>query len=273
MLTFCSVLRHGGPTIIEDTDHPAYKKLQELGLEITQQIKPKAIVVFSAHWQGEPKLIEVNTASSQGLIYDFYGFPPHFYQYKFPNIGSPEVAERVLQLLEEAGIKSEGVRRGLDHGVWASFSCAFNPETNPLDIPIVQVSLFDSDDPDQHYRLGQAVQALRDENVQIIVSGMAVHNLKDMWKAFGSKQTMPYVKTFEPALKEAVESSPEERQRKLAELLKRPDARKAHPSFDHLLPIHIGAGAGGDDVGKEIFTQPEGSMSWAMYRFGDLVTA
>lgn len=256
---------------MEETDHPAYKKLQELGKEITQKIRPKAIVVFSAHWQGEPNLIEVNEAESQGLIYDFYGFPPHFYSYKFPNKGSPELAKRIVQLLGESGIKAEGVRRGLDHGVWASFMCAFDPEKNPLnDIPIVQVSLFDSDDPNQHYRLGQAMQALRDEGVQIIVSGMAVHNLRDRMKAFGQPGPLPYTVSFEAALTEAVERPPEERQQALAELLKRPDARKAHPDFDHLLPVHIGAGAAGNDMGERIWTLPEGSMSWSMFRFGEL---
>lgn len=155
-------------------DHPAYAQLQSLGKEITQKVKPKAVVVFSAHWQGDPKTIEVNTAESMGLIYDFYGFPPHFYYYEFPNRGDPGLAENILRLLEKAGIQGEGVRRGLDHGVWASFACAFNPKTNPLNVPIVQVSLFDNDDPDKHYALGQAVSALRDEGVLIIVSGMTV---------------------------------------------------------------------------------------------------
>jgi len=71
-------LSHGGPNIMEDTKHPAYLKLQEIGKEITAQ-KPKAIVVFSAHWQGFQDTIEVNTMESSPLIYDFYGFPvsPH----------------------------------------------------------------------------------------------------------------------------------------------------------------------------------------------------
>ena len=114
------------------------------------------------------------------------------------------------------------------------------------------------------------MQALRDEGVQIIVSGMAVHNLKDMWRASGLGKTMPYVETFEPAWTEAVEASPAERQGRMKELLRRPDARKAHPNFDHLLPIHVGAGAAGEDWGKQIWTYPEGSMSWAMYRFGEV---
>ena len=261
---------HGGPNIMEDIHHPAYAQLQKIGREITQTVKPKAVVVFSAHWQGEPKTIEVNTAESLPLIYDYYGFPPHFYELQYPNRGDPELAEKIISLLGDAGIKAEGVRRGLDHGVFASFMCAFDPKKNPLGVPIVQVSLFDSDDADQHYALGRAVESLPDEGVQIIVSGMAVHNLRDMWKAMGQPGPMPYAVSFDAALKEAVEQPVESRQKAMSDLLKRPDSRKAHPSFEHLLPIHIGAGAAGEDLGKQVWTKPEGSMSWAMYRFGEV---
>lgn len=68
-------LSHGGPNIMEDTKHPAYSKLQAIGQEITTKVKPKAIVVFSAHWQGFQDTIEVNTMEESPLIYDFYGFP------------------------------------------------------------------------------------------------------------------------------------------------------------------------------------------------------
>ena len=161
-----------------------------------------------------------------GLIYDFYGFPPHYYDFKYPNKGSPELAQKVLDKFQEAGIKAEGVRRGLDHGVWASFMCAFDPENNPLNVPIVQVSLFDSEDPDKHYRLGQAVASLRDEGVLIIVSGMSVHNLRDMWRAHSQPGPLPYAVSFDEALREAVEQAPEKRQKAMAELLRRPDARR-----------------------------------------------
>lgn len=63
-------LSHGGPPIIEDYNHPAHKKLQEIGLEITQKVKPKAVVVFSAHWQAKPNTIHVNTAEMTDLIYE-----------------------------------------------------------------------------------------------------------------------------------------------------------------------------------------------------------
>ena len=137
----------------------------------------------------------------------------------------------------------------------------------------MQVSLFNTEDPDQHYRLGQAVARLREQNILIIVSGMAVHNLRDLRFTFGNSKPMPYAVSFDEAIKDAVTTAPDERQKAMAELLKRPDARQAHPSFEHLLPIHIGAGAAGEDLGKRLWTYPEGSMSWAQYRFGEVENA
>lgn len=147
---------------------------------------------------------------------------------------------------------------------------AFEPDSNPLNVPIVQTSLFKTEDPVQHYRLGQAVSRLRDENILIIVSGMAVHNLRDMMFSFGDPNPLPYTVSFDEALKDAVTTAPTEREKAMADLLKRGDARQAHPYFDHLLPIHIGAGAAGEDHAKRLWTFKEGSMSWAQYRFGEV---
>ena len=54
-----------------DTEHPAHSKLQEIGKEITTKVKPKAVVVFSAHWQAGKNRIEVNTAEKTDLIYEY----------------------------------------------------------------------------------------------------------------------------------------------------------------------------------------------------------
>lgn len=265
--------RTGGPNIFEDTTHPAYTKLQTIGREITTQVRPKAILVLSAHWQASPKAIEVNTAPSQPLIYDYYGFPPHYYKVQFPNTGSPALASKILSTLREAGIEAEGVSRGLDHGVFAPFLVAFDPETNPLkaDVPIVQVSLFDSDDAERHLALGRALAPLREEGVVVVCSGMAVHNLRDLRSSYGKPGAQAYTLSFDAALKEAVEQDGvEAREKAMVALLRRSDARRAHPSFEHLLPVHVAAGAAGQDHGKQLWTLPEGSMSWAQYRFGDL---
>ncbi|KAL8808516.1 MAG: hypothetical protein Q9182_000067 [Xanthomendoza sp. 2 TL-2023] len=268
-------LSHGGPNIMYDTDHPAFQRLQEIGKEITTKVKPKAVVVFSAHWQAERDgQIEINSAETTDLIYDFSGFPKNYYKEQFPNVGSKDIAAQVIEAVQAANINIKPVKRGLDHGVWASFKVAapkaFDPEENPLNVPIVQTSLFSSEDPHQHYRLGQAVAKLREQNIQIIVSGMAVHNLRDLRFTYGGSEPLPYTASFDAALKKAVESSPGDRERMMADLLKRPDARQAHPTFDHLLPIHVGAGAAGEDLGTRLWTLGEGSLSWAQYRFGEV---
>ncbi|MCJ1453067.1 hypothetical protein MMC28_003412 [Mycoblastus sanguinarius] len=249
-----------------EVDHPAYKKLQQIGKEITTKVKPKAVVVFSAHWQAEEKnTIEINTKEINPLIYEATLTIP---KEKYPNVGSREISNQVIVSLKTSGIEVKPVSRGLDHGVWASFKVAFNPEENPLNVPIVQVSLFSSEHPNQHYNLGRAVAHLRSQNIAIIVSGMAVHNLRDLRYTMGNSKPLPYTSSFDEALKDAVTTLPAEREQKMAELLKRPDARQAHPTFDHLLPIFVGAGAAGEDVGERLFTLKEGSMSWAQYRFG-----
>ena len=264
---------HGGPTTMFDTVHPVFSKLREMGREITQKVKPTAVIVFSAHWQSDHVgAIEVNTSEQEPLLYDFYGFPRHYYMEKYPNKGSAEIARKVITHLNKAGIKTFEADRGLDHGVFVPFKIMFSPEENPLNVPIIQVSLFDDDnDADAHIKLGRAVEKLRDENIVIIVSGMAVHNLRDFHMTLNTGMTLPYAVSFDAALKEAVESTPgDQRDQNMVNLLKRPDARRAHPTFEHLLPIHIGVGAAGTDSGKQTWTLPEGSMSWGQYRFGEV---
>ena len=111
----------GGPNFMESKDHPAFLKLGKIGQEITTKVKPKAVVVFSAHWQYGPSTVAVNVARKTDLIYDFYGFPSYYYKYEYPNEGSREVAEKVIEKLSVAGIGVDRVQRGLDHGVWVGF--------------------------------------------------------------------------------------------------------------------------------------------------------
>ena len=136
-----------------------------------------------------------------------------------------------------------------------------------MNVPLVQVSLYHSEDPDAHYRLGKAVAPLREEGVVIIGAGMSVHNLREL--VFDG-EPMPYSVSFDNALKEAAEAPPSERQKKMAEICRRPDAKQAHPWMDHLMPIHVAAGAAGDDAGKQTWTMQEGSFGWAQYRFGEV---
>lgn len=173
--------------------------------------------------------------------------------------------------LAEAGIASRGVSRGLDHGVWSGFTVAFDPETNPLNVPLVQASLFGNESPQAHYALGRAVSSLRDEGVLIIGAGMTVHNLRDLASVFqGDGSPLPYTTSFDDALREAVETDPKVREERMTAVCRRPDARQAHPHMDHLMPVFVAAGAAHDEWGKQTWTFREGSMGWGQYRFGQL---
>ncbi len=84
----------------------------------------------------------------------------------------------------------------------------------------------------------------------------------------------PYAKRFDEASRDAVETEEEsEREEKLVQLLKRPAARPPRPTFERLLPIHVGIGAARGDKGKGHWTLSEGSLCWAQCRFGDVPEA
>lgn len=67
-------------------------------------------------------------------VCSFYGFPGHYYKEKYPNVGSAEVAQKVIGAINDSGLKAEGVKRGLDHGVWASFKCGTYIPIPPSDM-------------------------------------------------------------------------------------------------------------------------------------------
>ena len=109
----------------------------------------------------------------------------------FESRGSPTLSKRVLELLGESGITARPAQRGLDHGVFVPLRSMFPGAKT--DIPIVQVSLYASEDPAKTIALGEALAPLRgpskqcrprltraDEGVLIIGGGMAVHNLRDV---------------------------------------------------------------------------------------------
>ena len=99
-----------------DVDHPAYKKLTQIGREITTKVKPRAVVVFSAHWQGGRDTIYVNTAEQTDLIYEYV--LAAYYGWKVANV--------VVQLLRFPGSLLQGKvpERGQQGSVTQGARCA-----------------------------------------------------------------------------------------------------------------------------------------------------
>ena len=95
------------------------------------------------------------------------------YEYTYPAPGSPELANRIISLLAEKGLRcTADASRGWDHGVFVPLMLMF-PEAS---VPVVSMSLYSSQDASQHMEAGEALQGLRDEGVLIVGSGASFHN-------------------------------------------------------------------------------------------------
>ncbi len=208
--------------------------------------QPKAILVVSAHW--EASQFSVTAQSTPELLYDYYGFPAHTYQLSWPAPGSPELAARVRELLSDAGLPSvQEHNRGLDHGVFIPMKLAF-PDA---DVPVVQLSLRTGLDPAEHIALGTALAPLRDEGVLIIGSGMSFHNMRRLRQ--NSPDIDPESIRFDAWLADTVALPQDVREQRLINWAAAPGGRESHPAEEHLIPLHVVAGAAGEDPGLKVF--------------------
>ena len=225
-------------------------------------VAPRALLVISAHWE-EP-VFTLNTQAAPGLLYDYYGFPAHTYQLTWPAPGAPELAGEVAELLEGAGFTSaRDNQRGLDHGVFIPLKLV-RPEA---DIPVLQLSLRADMDPQAHLELGRALAPLREQGVLIIGSGMSFHNIPLMRASLPTPA--PAVLAFDEWLQSAIVLPQAARDAALADWQQAPGAGLAHPDAEHLLPLHVVAGAAGASRGACTFRQVAMGVPLAGFVFAD----
>lgn len=208
--------------------------------------KPRAILVVTAHWsEAHPT---ISSAASHKMYYDYSGFPPAAYELSYGAAGSPDVAKEVYAAFEAEGLNPQmDPDRGWDHGVFVPMTL-IHPEA---DVPIVQVSVLSSEDPEQHYKMGQALLKLRESNIAIIGSGFAsFHNLRLVFS--GATKDEEFRKrnlAWNDALDGAVtEEDAKARGEKLKTWRDYPGGHEMHPDggADHLMPLLVCAGAGGE---------------------------
>lgn len=209
-------------------------------------VRPTAVLVVSGHW--EAPRFTVNAQERPPLLYDYHGFPPHTYALQYPAPGAPELAVQVRELLAAAGlaVASEHAR-GLDHGVFIPLMLIY-PQA---DVPIVQLSLRQGLEPAEHLAAGRALVPLRRQGVLIVGSGMSYHNMCRF--RFDDASLDPDSERFDAWLAETVALPAPERERRLRDWAAAPGGRVAHPREEHLLPLHVVAGAAGDDAGRQVF--------------------
>jgi 4,5-DOPA dioxygenase extradiol len=235
-------ISHGSPTLAIDAS-PARDFLLSYGKSLR---KPQAIVIASAHF-GTSRPAVVGDAHP-GMIYDFGGFPDALYHIVYPAPGDPIVATKVAGLLQAAGLAPAVVaNRGFDHGTWVPLSLLF-PEA---DVPVVQVSLQPRLGPAHHVALGRALASLKDENILVIGSGSASHNLHELFHRSRENDATPdWVMQFDDWVRAKVQAGAID---DLVHYRERaPFAHENHPTEEHFLPLHVALGAAGEDAKGEL---------------------
>lgn len=235
-------------------DDPAHATLITFLKGLAQGFaRPAAIVLVSAHW--EEVQPSVYADAQPGMLFDYYGFPPETYRFNYPAPGAPAVAARIAALLEEAGLPCRQVQgRGYDHGTFVPLMLVY-PDA---DIPVLQLSLLEGLDAQQHLRLGAALQALRGENVAIIGSGMSFHNLRAIFA--GPRPDLQKASSeFADWLCQTMTATglrASDRLQSLALWQEAPFATFCHPRAEHLLPLMVCAGAAGGAAASLLFDAP-----------------
>lgn len=230
---------HGAPNLML-YDSPARRFLKALATYLPEP--PRAILVASAHWETRTPM--VNAVARNATIHDFFGFEPELHAAQYPAPGAPDLAGRVAELLEAAGLPCgiDGTR-GLDHGAWVPLSLAW-PKA---DVPVVQLSLQTERGPEHHLALGRALAPLRDEGVLVMGSGSFTHDLSE-YRAYRAVIDAPepawvsgFADWFDAALARGDEDA------LLGYRDRAPFAVRNHPTEEHLLPLFVALGAAGEE--------------------------
>lgn len=254
----------GGPCFFMDWNpSDAWDRMADWLRAVPQLVgqRPRAVLVVSAHW--EAPAFTVNARERHELLFDYYGFPEHTYQLQWPARGDATLAERITTLLTDAGLPvARDDSRGLDHGVFIPFML-IDPDAS---IPVVQLSLREGLDPAEHLAMGRALAPLRDEGVLIVGTGMSFHNIGRFRRdntALDSDSV-----AFDDWLTQTVTQPADARTQALTQWEAAPSARASHPEEEHLLPLHVVAGAAGEDAGRQALSDRVLGSAQSAYVFG-----
>ncbi|CAF1194194.1 unnamed protein product [Didymodactylos carnosus] len=260
------VTHGGGPCwFMDGKDFPSFanidknsagaKWFRQLPHQIGQsdQHKPKAILLVSAHWESSDVVHISAQAQHTDLYYDYGGFPKETYEIKFQPKGDLQLSQQVLDLLKKSNISAVlNSKRNFDHGVFIPLKLMY-PNAN---IPVVSMSILDTYSPEQHVAIGKALSPLREQGVLIIGSGSITHG----------RASREQINEFVDAITNTLQTlSPNEREETMINWTRLPYARENHGREDHLIPLHVVVGAAGQD--KCELLNPHLSKSLAAYKF------
>jgi 4,5-DOPA dioxygenase extradiol len=223
--------------------------------------RPRAIVSISAHWFIPGTA--VTGVSRPRTIHDFGGFPRELYQVQYAAPGEPQLARFIQQLLAPVDVAIDK-EWGLDHGTWS----VLRHVIPAADIPIVQLSIDETQPASFHYELGKALRELRDDGVLLMGSGDIVHNLHAY--AWGGHPVDPYdwAVRFEDKVRELIVRGEHAPLIDYASLGR--EAVLSVPTPEHYLPLLyvLGAGVPGEAITFPVEGVDGGSVSMLAVQLG-----
>ncbi|MFN2387833.1 MAG: 4,5-DOPA dioxygenase extradiol [Thermoanaerobaculia bacterium] len=248
---------HGNPmNALLDNEYT--KRWAALGASLP---RPAAILAVSAHWYIPGTAVTADP--SPRTIHDFGGFPRELYRVQYSAPGDPALAGRVRELLSPTAVTLD-TQWGLDHGTWSVLRHVFPA----ADVPVIQLSIDETQTPAWHYQVARRLRPLREEGVLVIGSGNIVHNLHTYAWGLHSAQPFEWAVRFEENVRSLLRESnhgPLVTYDTLG-----PDALLSVPTPEHYLPL-VYASALADK--EEPVTFPVegiegGSVSMLAVRFG-----
>jgi 4,5-DOPA dioxygenase extradiol len=221
-------LSHGAPPLADDPTWVG--QLRELAAGLP---RPKAILMASAHWESAPLML--GATETVPLVYDFGGFPRHYYQVQYRAPGAPELATRIERLMPDRE-RVTRTGRGLDHGAYVPLTVMY-PDA---DIPVLQMSL-PTLEPDRLLEIGRRLAPLREEGVLIVGSGFTTHGLPFL-RDFRPEAAAPgWSRDFDAWTAETLARGAVD---ELADFRNRaPGMPYAHPTIEHFAPMFLTLGA------------------------------
>jgi 4,5-DOPA dioxygenase extradiol len=206
--------------------------------------RPEAILLFSAHWLHYP--VQIGATEPVPLVYDYYNFPPHFYEVQYPAPPAPNLAERFAEIFGDK-LEIERTDRGLDHGAFVGLMGMYPG----ADVPVLEVSI-PTFDPEALFAIGALLAPLRDEGVMVMGAGLLTH----------SAQNPDSNRDFDAWVADVVQKRDIGSLFRYEELA--PGVQDALPTPEHFVPLLVAYGAayeGGGDIltGVDGFTSGGGS--------------
>jgi 4,5-DOPA dioxygenase extradiol len=223
--------------------------------------RPSAVLCVSAHWYLPGTL--VTAMSAPRTIHDFGGFPRELYEVRYPASGAPQLASRVQELLAPVPVGLDQ-QWGLDHGTWSVLRHVF-PEA---DVPVVQLSIDETQPAEFHYEVGKLLAPLRDEGVLVVGSGNLVHNLHAYAWGRHDVEPLDWAVRFEERARELMLKG-DDAPLVAYETMGR-DAMLSAPTPDHYLPLLyvLALRRADDEVSFPVEGFDGGSVSMLSVRLG-----